>query len=82
MGELDLVPTDDLIHELADRHREIIIVREYNRKKVNVDKIFVKTCFGKKGREDKGFDLVRATQMLHAAQWELIHDYLDDVDGD
>ncbi len=82
MTDLDLVSTDDLIKELSERHDEIIVIREY-RKSVNEDKVFVKTAFGKKGRKDKGFDLIEATQMLHATHWQLIHDYLDDTkEGD
>lgn len=50
MPDLDLISTDDLIEELADRHKE------------------------------KGFDLVAATEMLHATHWKLIHDYLDNVE--
>lgn len=76
---LELISTSDLIEELAGRHREIIVIREH-KKKINEDNVFVKTSFGKKGRKDKGFDLVEATQMLHAAHWQLIHDYLDDVE--
>lgn len=78
MNDLDLISTDDLIKELASRHAEIIVIREY-KKGVNEDKVFVKTGFGNKGRKDKGFDLVSATEMLHATHWKLIHDYLDDI---
>lgn len=77
--DLELVPTNDLIKELASRHKEIIIIREY-KKRINEDNVFVKTGFGKKGREDKGFDLVNATEMLHATHYQLIHDYLDDIE--
>ena len=76
---LDLVSTDDLIRELANRHSEIIVIREC-KKKTNQDDVFIKTSFGKKGRKDKGFDLIEATQMLHAAHWQLIYDYLDEVE--
>lgn len=75
--EIELISTEDLIKELASRHSEIIVIRERN-KGVAEDNVFVKTGFGKKGRKDKGFDLVSATEMLHAAHWQLIHDYLDD----
>ncbi len=75
---LDLISTDDLIEELASRHKEIIVIRERKRVK-HEDNVFVKTTFGKKGRPDKGFDLVEATEMLHAAHWQLVYDYLDDV---
>ncbi len=78
MGDLDLVSTDDLIKELAGRHKELIVIREH-KKRVHQDNVFVKTGFGKKGRKGKGFDLVEATEMLHATHWQLIHDYLDDV---
>ena len=78
MSDLELTSTDDLIEELAGRHKEIIVIRE--RKRGNhEDNVFVKTTFGKKGRPDKGFDLVEATEMLHAAHWQLVYDYLDDV---
>lgn len=79
MTDLELVSTDDLIKELSNRHKEIIVIREY-KKRVNEDNVFVKTNFGKKGRKDKGFDLVVATEMLHATHWQLIHDYLDNVE--
>jgi len=79
VADLELISTDDLIHELANRHREIIVIRE-RKKGNNEDNVYVKTGFGKKGRTDKGFDLVEATQMLHAAHWQLTHDYLDDVE--
>ena len=78
MTDLELVSTADLIHELAGRHRELIVIRE-NMKGVDEDNVYVKTLFGKKGRKDKGFDLVEATGMLHAAHWQLVHDYLDDT---
>lgn len=78
-ANLELVPTDDLIKELSKRHKEIIVIREY-KKRINEDNVFVKTGFGKKGREDKGFDLIAATEMLHATHWQLIHDYLDDIE--
>ncbi len=73
---LELVSTDDLIKELSNRHKELIVIRE-RRKCPGVVNVFVKTPFGEKGRRDKGFDLVEATQMLQAAHWQLIYDYLD-----
>ena len=76
--DLELVSTDDLIKELAHRHKELIVIREH-KKKVHEDNVFVKTNFGVKGRVDRGFDLVEATEMLHSAHRQLIHDYLDDV---
>lgn len=77
---LELISTDDLIKELSLRHNELIIIRE-RKKRRGEDNVFVKTGFGKKGRKDKGFDLVEATEMLHAAHWQLVHDYLDDVES-
>ena len=79
MIDLELVSTDDLIEEISNRHKEVIVIREY-KKHINEDNVFVKTGFGKKGRPEKGFDLIAATEMLHAAHWQLIHDYLDDVE--
>ena len=79
MTDLELVPTDDLIHELAHRHKELIVIRE-RKKRVNEDNVFVKTGFGKKGQTEKGFDLIVATEMLHATHWQLVHDYLNDVE--
>ena len=79
MTDLELVSTDDLIHELADRHKELIVIRE-RKKGVNEDNVFVKTGFGKKGQPEKGFDLMVAIEMLHATHWQLVHDYLDDVE--
>ena len=81
MSDLDLVSTSDLIHELAGRHREIIVIREHKKGQYE-DNVFVKTAFGKKGRQDKGFDLVEATDMLQAAHKQLVYDYLDDVNAD
>ncbi len=78
-ADLDLVSTDDLIKELSNRHKELIVIREH-KKTAHQDNVFVKTGFGKKGREDKGFDLIEATEMLHAVHQRLIHDYLDDTD--
>lgn len=78
MSDLELISTSDLIRELADRHKELIVLREH-KKGVNEVNVFVKTGFGCKGRKDKGFDLVEATEIMHAAQWQLVHDYLDDV---
>jgi len=76
---LELISTSDLIEELSNCHRELIVIRE-RKKKTHTDNVFVKTSFGKKGRRDKGFDLIEATQMLSAAQWQLTHDYLDDIE--
>ena len=75
--DLDLVSTDDLIEELATRHKELIVIREH-KKGIDEDNVFVKTDFGKKGCQDKGFDLIEATEMLHAVHWKLIYDYLDE----
>lgn len=79
--DLELVSTSDLICEISNRHKEVIVIREH-KKHVNEDNVFVKTDFGKKGRKDKGFDLINATEMLHAAHWQLIYDYLDEVEQD
>ena len=76
---LELISTNDLIKELAERHKELIVIREHNKSAYEND-VFVKTGFGKKGRQDKGFDLIEATSMLQAAHRQLIHDYLDDTD--
>ncbi len=78
--ELELISTSDLIEELADRHSEIIVIRE-RKKSYKEDKVYVKTGFGKKGRKDKGFDLIVATEMLHATHWQLIYNYLNDING-
>ena len=76
MIDLELVSTKDLIKELADRHKELIVIRE-SKKASNKDDVFVKTGFGDKGRVDKGFDLVEATLMLQAAHRQLVFDYLE-----
>ena len=78
MQDLVLVSTDDLIEELSNRHTELIVIREH-KKRQNEDKVFVKTEFGKKARGDKGFDLISATEMIHATHWQLIYEYLDDI---
>jgi len=76
VADLELVSTNDLIKELAGRHKELIVIRE-SKKQLNKDNIFVKTGFGIKGRVDRGFDLVEATDMLQAAHRQLIFDYLE-----
>ena len=76
MSELELISTDDLIEELAGRHRELIVIREHHRS-INKDNVFVKTAFGEKCKENKGFDLLVATSMLQAAHWQLVYDYFD-----
>lgn len=77
-ADLDLISTDDLIEELAVRHKEIIVIREHKKDK-NADNVFVKTQFGKRAHKGKGFDLLIATQMLQSAHWQLVYDYLGDV---
>ena len=74
---IEFVSTNDLIEELASRHSELIVIREVKKEK-HKNNIFVKTGVGRKHRKDKKFDLMIATEMLHAAQWQLIYDYLDD----
>jgi len=81
MPELELISTSDLIGELASRHKELIVIREC-KKKDQADDVFVKTGFGRKGQPDKGFDLVAATAMLQAAHYQLVYDYLDEVEID
>ncbi len=81
MPDLELISTDDLIAELANRHSELIVIRE-SKKLMDSDDIFVKTPFGELGREDKGFDLVVVTEMLHAAHRQMTIDFLKEpVDG-
>ena len=80
MSDLDLVSTSDLIHELSNRHSELIVLREHKREVDSIN-VFVKTPFGVKGRPDKGFDLVEATDILQAAHKQLVYDYLDDIDA-
>lgn len=79
MTDLELVSTGDLINELASRHTELIVIRE-RKKTEGEDNVFVKTRFGKKGQEDKGFDLVAATAMLQATHYRLVYDYLENVE--
>lgn len=73
--DLELVSTDDLIAELSNRHTELIVIREH-KKKIDTDKIFVKTLFGELSKKGKGFDLVIATEMLHAAHEQMTIDFL------
>lgn len=80
MPDLDLISTSDLIHELASRHKELIVLREH-KKGVDSVNVFIKTGFGCKGRRDLGFDLVEATDILQAAHKQLVYEYLDDVDA-
>lgn len=80
MTDLELVPTDNLIAELSNRHRELIVIREH-RKIPEADTIFVKTPFGELGKEEKGFDLVVATEMLHATHRRLVIEFLKKDDA-
>ena len=75
--DLELVSTDDLIRELANRHKEIIVIWP-DKKNSNEGWIFVKTVYGKKGLKDKGFDLIEATKILHFANTQLIQEYLEE----
>ena len=76
MNVLELVPSDELICELANRHREIIVIRE-DIKGRQGDRVFVKTGYGSKGRQDKGYDLMIALEMLEATLWQLTFEYLE-----
>ncbi len=77
MTDLDLISTQDLITELADRHTELIVIREH-KKQYHSNNVFVKTPFGKLGKEGKGFDLVVVTDMINGAHRQLIMEYLED----
>lgn len=76
---LELVDSDDLIHELANRHDELIVIRN-DQKKYHQDKVFVKTGFGNKGNQEKGFDLISAIEMLNATMWQLAYEYLEIIE--
>ena len=75
MGELDLVSTDALIQELSNRHKELIVIREH-KKILDSDNVFVKTPFSSAANKEKGFDLLHATEMLNATQFQLAMEYV------
>ena len=81
MADLDYITSDELIAELASRHRELIVIRD-RAKGRNEDAVFVKTEFGNKSRLDKGYDLIEATEMLHATHRQLVCDFLDEVEDE
>lgn len=76
--DLELVDSKDLIRELANRHDELIVIRN-DQKTPDQDRIFVKTGFGHKGKPEKGFDLINALEMLNATMWQLTYEYLESV---
>jgi hypothetical protein len=69
----------ELKEEIASRFRECLIITD-DQKDTDLVNVFIKTPYGKKGRRDKHFDLVVATEMLNDAQHQLTMDYLDDVE--
>lgn len=75
-NNLELVKTDDLIMEISNRHTELIVIRDHQ-KKSGADKVFIKTPFGDLANRDMGYDLVHATDMLQAAHRELLIGYLE-----
>ena len=80
MVDIELISTDELITELSNRHKELIVIREHKKIK-DSDNIFVKTPFGELGKKNKGFDLVVATEMLQAALRQLTIDFLKEDDN-
>lgn len=79
--DLALVSNEELIGEFAERHEEIIVVRE-DRKDSNWLNIRTKTGRTKYSNPDAGFDLILAVQTLHTAIEQLIRDYLNTDNDD
>jgi len=73
--DLNLVDTKELIQELANRHEEIIVIRE-ERLHPDMLNIRVKTSVGLLTKPELGFDIICALQLLHTAEEHLILDYL------
>ena len=77
MSDLELISTDDLITELSNRHKELIVIRNTEKAK-DTDTIFVKTPFGPLAKKEKGFDLIEAVEMLDTTHKQLIIEYLEE----
>ena len=75
MNELEFVTDDELIAELADRHTELIVIREHEKLK-DYDSIFVKTPKGELSSKNDTFDLIIANELLSIAQRQLVEDFL------
>ncbi len=77
MVDLEFISTADLIAELSNRHKELIVIRD-KEKSEDANMVFVKTPFGPLAKQEKGFDLVEAIEMLDATQKQLVIEYLED----
>lgn len=75
MVNLELISTDELIMELSNRHTELIVIRN-KEKRTDADTIFIKTPFGELAKKEKGFDLIEALEMLDATTKQLAIEYL------
>ena len=73
--DLSLISTEELIDELAERHEELIVLRE-DRKDSAWLNIRAKTGFGKYGNKEAGFDIVRVLSLLHTTAEQLLKDHL------
>ena len=71
---LDEISSDQLIEELSNRHSELLVIRNHQR--LVGDKVFIKTPMGPLTTINNQFDLVEATEMLQAAQRQLVLDFL------
>ena len=80
MTELDLITTDNLIAELANRHDELIIIRNTQDKTVrDAERIFIKTRPPISGRR---YNVVDATEMLTSAQDFIVRSCFEEGEED
>jgi hypothetical protein len=65
----DLVSTDEMIHELARRHDELVVIRNTQGKtgKHSSNRLFIKTEIYPRTR-GRRYDVLDATEMLTSAQ--------------
>ena len=73
--------TKDMINELMSRHEEIIIVRELLKNSGSIG-VHTKTRPGKSGRQEVGFDLAMAIDLIQSAQTIIIGDYITGEEDD
>ncbi len=76
MMNLELVSTIELLAELNARNDKLVVITECKKIANSVD-VFIKTPFGPLAKVDKGYDLIYAIDILHAASSKLISKYLE-----
>lgn len=75
MEALEAVTTQDLIDELAERHTDLIVIRESLKAKNGEFKVYVKTkC--QQPVEIPSYNLIRATEMLTEANLRIVEHFL------